>query len=211
MSDYSEDKAQVRRMLAGDERAFAEFFDRHFPPLYRFALSRLRSDADLAEEIVQRTLCKAVRKLATYRGEAALLTWLCSICRFEIATHHRQAGRRPEAIDLVEEVPEIRAALETLSSAGETPEEVLQRHELRRLVQVALDHLPLRHGQALEWKYIEGLSVQEIAQRLESTTKATESLLTRARSSFRDGFRALMQSLGEGEPAMSTSEPLGAS
>jgi DNA-directed RNA polymerase specialized sigma24 family protein len=56
---------------------------------------------------------------------------------------------------------------------------------------VALDHLSPHYGeegQALEWKYLDGLSVKEIAARLRLAPKAAESLLTRARRAFRDGF-----------------------
>ena len=68
----------------------------------------------------------------------------------------------------------------------------MRRRELSRLVQATLDHLPGRYGDVLEWKYIQELSVAEIADRLGLGYKATESLLTRARQSFRDGF-ALME------------------
>lgn len=79
------DRFLIARLLRGDEDAFAEFFDRNFAPLYRFALPRVGGE-DAAEEVVQMTLCRAVRKLSSYRGEAALLTWLTTICRREIAT-----------------------------------------------------------------------------------------------------------------------------
>lgn len=75
---YADDKRLVRRLLAGDEAAFEEFFEMYFSGLYRFALARLEGSADAAEDIVQATLCRAVTKLATYRGEAALFTWLCT-------------------------------------------------------------------------------------------------------------------------------------
>ena len=47
------DLGLVRRMLAGHERAFDEFFEGHFPGLYRFALTRLNHDEDAAEEVAQ--------------------------------------------------------------------------------------------------------------------------------------------------------------
>jgi RNA polymerase sigma-70 factor, ECF subfamily len=55
-------------------------------------------------------------------------------------------------------------------------------------VQAILDRLPARYGDALEWKYVEGLSVMEIAERLGVGAKAAESLLTRARTAFRDAY-----------------------
>ncbi len=70
------DKALVRRLLAGEEAAFRQFFDGHFSRLYRFALRRTEGDHDAAEEIAQKTLITAMRKLHTFRGEATLFTWL---------------------------------------------------------------------------------------------------------------------------------------
>lgn len=189
-------RALVRRMLAGQESAFEEFFGGYFPPLYRFALARLR-DGDAAEEVVQAALCRALARLETYRGEAALSTWLYTFCRHEISAHYERQARTPERIDLIEELPEVRAAIESLAAAADgDPEALLQHEEVRRLVQVALDQLPRRYGDALEWKYIDGLSVREIADRLSVSAKAAESLLTRARVAFRDVFLALGGTMG---------------
>ena len=55
-------------------------------------------------------------------------------------------------------------------------------------MQLTLDHLPGRYGDVLEWKYMQGLSVAEIAGRLGIGYKAAESLLTRARAEFRQAF-----------------------
>ena len=185
------DRSLVRKMLAGDERAFDRFFDGHFPGLYRFALTRLNRDEDAAEEIAQATLCKAISKLKTYRGEAALFTWLCTFCRHEISAYYRRNRMASRRVDLVEDTPEIRAALESLDAGTDGPARALDRSEIARLVQVALDQLPPHYGHALEWKYLDGIPVKEIAGRLELSPKAAESLLTRARESFRDAFTSL--------------------
>ena len=179
-------------MLAGDERSFNEFFDGYFPVLYRFAMARMSQDADGAEEVAQSTLCRAISKLGTYRGEASLLTWLCTFCRHEISAFFERTRRVRRAVLLSEEVPEVAAALESLSALSEEgPEDSLRRKEIARLVHLTLDRLPVRYADALEWKYIEGLPVTEIADRLALSLKAAESLLTRAREAFRDGFSAL--------------------
>lgn len=185
------DRALARRLLRGDEEAFEEFFDRTFRGLYRFALARVGHDQDAAEEVAQATLCKAITKLSTYRGEAALFTWLCTFCRHEISAWYRRRKTTEAPVDLVEDLPEVRAALESLGSGPEDPGSALGRKELGRLVQVVLDQLPGRYGSVLEWKYLEEVSVKEIAGRLEVSPKAAESLLTRAREAFRDGFRTL--------------------
>jgi RNA polymerase sigma-70 factor (ECF subfamily) len=185
------DRGLVRKMLAGDERAFDEFFEGHFPGLYRFALTRLNYDDDAAEEVAQATICKAISKVKTYRGEAALFTWLCTFCRYEISAYFRRNKTSARSVDLIEDTPEIRAALESSSETIDGPEEAFDRAEVGRLVQVVLDRLPVHYGNALEWKYLEGMPVKEIASRLSLSPKAAESLLTRAREAFRDGFSAL--------------------
>lgn len=182
------DVGLARRVLAGEEAAFDEFFGRYFQRLFRFALPRLDGNEDAAEEVVQRVLIRAIAKLDSYKGEAALLTWLCTLCRREAARWHEQQGRLRE-ISLFDDRPDIRAALDTLSLVeADDPESALRRQELSALVQLTLDHLPGRYGDILEWKYIQGLSVGEIAERLDVGYKAAESLLTRARAAFREGF-----------------------
>lgn len=185
------DRSLVERMLRGDERAFDTFVEEYYPRLYRFAHSRLGSDRDAAQDVVQSTFEKVIPKLSYYRGEAALFSWLCSFCRYEISAHWKGRRRRQPEVDLPEDAPMVRAALDSLAMAEENVEARAGRRELARLVRVALDHLPLSYGNALEWKYLDGLSVRDIAERMGLSPKAAESLLTRARRAFRDGFAEL--------------------
>lgn len=200
------DVALARRLLAGDEDAFEEFFARYFPRLFRFALPRLGGNEDNAEEIVQRVLIRAIVHLQTYRGEAALLTWLCALCRHEISTWREREGRLRE-VSFFDDRPDLRSALDALAAASDDePEAALRRRELSDLVQLTLDHLPGHYGDVLEWKYMQGLSVNEIAARLGVGYKAAESLLTRARTEFRQAF-----SFATGEwPGATTSRLAGA-
>jgi RNA polymerase sigma-70 factor (ECF subfamily) len=185
----------VRRMLGGDENAFDEFFADYFPRLFRFAIIRLR-DQDAAEDLVQNSLISAVRNLASWRGEATLFTWLCTICRREISAWEKRTSRRV-TVSLAEDDPGLRAALESIGAAAEAPDAGLARADTGRIVQLVLDHLPPRYSRALEWKYLEDLSVDDIATRLQCTPKAAESLLTRARDAFRDAFAAVQAAANE--------------
>jgi len=185
------DRRLADRMLAGDECAFEEFFDGHFPRLLRFALARLGGNLTVAEDVVQSTLCRAIDKLHTYRAEATLFTWLCTLCRHEISDYFSRLGVGVQ-VDLAEDALEIRAVLESLAAASpDHPERAARRHELARLVHVVLDALPDRYADVLEWKYLLDLPVIEIARRLDIGPKAAESMLTRARHAFRDGFTAV--------------------
>jgi RNA polymerase sigma-70 factor (ECF subfamily) len=203
--DLSDDKHLAERMLSGDQRAFDEFFHGYFDRLYRFALVRLNHDAAAAEDVVQQTLCRAVEKISLYRGESALFTWLCKICRNMIVDSFRATDRPRGQVIPFEETDEIRLALESLSAMqNDDPEQIAINQQLTRLVRVVLDYLPRRYGQILEWKYIEGHSVKDIAGFLGIGPKAAESALTRARNAFKEGFAALQfgdaltTSLGDG-------------
>ena len=184
-----DDRTLTARALQGDAQAFNELFEIYFPRLFRFALRRV-ADENVAEDIVQSTLIKAMRSLSSWRGEASLFTWLCTICRREVHDHWQRVGRQP-GMASIDDAPEVRAALEALSAGGDSPERALERAEIAGAVQLVLDHLPGRYGDVLEWKYAHGLSVAEIAARLGTSIKAAESTLTRARLAFREGYSSL--------------------
>ena len=74
----------VGRLLRGERAAFDQFFNEYYPKLFRFVKRRMPRDASGAEDVAQATLCRALESLRTYRGEAALMTWLCTLCRREM-------------------------------------------------------------------------------------------------------------------------------
>ena len=171
-------------MAAGDQGAAAVFFDSYFARLYRFVALRVER-ADACEDVVQEVMIKAIRNMHTYRGEAALFTWLCQIGRHEISDYYERHGRKEAPLVSLDDDPHIRAALESLA-AGQVDE--TDRLALEQIVQLTLDYLPDKYGKALEWKYLEGLTVEEIAERFGDGVIAVQSLLARARSAFRQGF-----------------------
>jgi RNA polymerase sigma-70 factor (ECF subfamily) len=184
----ADDKQLIQRLLAGDERAFEAFFNAYFARVYRFALPRLNGDAEAAQEVVLSALTKAMRKLSDFRGDSALFTWICQICRHEVVDHIR-ARKRTRHVVLIDDQPELRQAIESI----EAPEEYdlvkcYGRAETGRLVRVVLDRLPAAYGDALEWKYMEGESVEVIGERLGIGTTAAQSLLARARIAFREAL-----------------------
>jgi RNA polymerase sigma-70 factor (ECF subfamily) len=174
-------------MLGGEESAFETFSAAYIPTVYRFAQRRV-GDRELTREIVQTTVCKAIAKLGTFRGEAGLITWLCACCQNEIAAHFRRQSRAVREVELTDDAIAAIAAGPGLEPATPGPEQALLRKEKARHVHAALDALPPHYSRALEWKYLDRLSVDEIAVRLEVRPKAAESLLTRARQSFRDVY-----------------------
>jgi RNA polymerase sigma-70 factor (ECF subfamily) len=198
MAVYLDDKTLANEMLAGQKQAFDRFFHEYFARLYRFALARLADDPDAARDVVQVTFTRAIRKLHTYRAESALFTWLCAICRNETSEWLRQQGRYREHVVLIEDHPDVQAAVDSFQLPEEQlPEAQLRRAENLRLIELALDALPARYGDVLEWKYVEGRSIREIAARLNLGQEATQSLLARAKRAFADVYTSLSNAVAD--------------
>ena len=186
-----QDRSLGPHVAAGVQGGFDVFFREYFPRLFRFTLTRVDNNEELAEEIVQRTMCIVVRKMGSYRGEALLFTWLCQICRNETSAVFRQRNLELREDIPIEDHPAVQAALESVAADDGRPESALRRDEIANFVRVTLEHLPANYASALEMKYVRGCSVREIADSLSVGEKAAESILSRARVAFRERFRAI--------------------
>jgi RNA polymerase sigma-70 factor (ECF subfamily) len=109
-----------------------------------------------------------------------------TICRNEIAMHFRRQSRRPWEVEWTQDAQDFDGPADSLATVR--VDEQLIQEERAGLVHMVLDLLPSHYSNALEWKYLESLSVKEIAERLQMTPKAVESMLTRARLAFREQF-----------------------
>lgn len=187
MALHPHDLQLARDVHGGSRAAFCRFFDLYFPRLYRFLLRRTGGDTGVAEEITQATLVTAIEALHQYRGEASLLTWLCTIARNELTREQRRLGRTLEMPTTADDATVLDAA-QALMAQDDTPEQAMLQAQLRADVHAILDRLLPAHAECLELKYALGFSMQEIAQHLGRTEKAVEGLLSRARSEFRSLF-----------------------
>jgi RNA polymerase sigma-70 factor (ECF subfamily) len=156
----------------GDRAALEMLYRRCLPSVWRYVYARSGGDAHAAEDIVSETFLALVRNRTAFQPESGTVTgWLIGIARHKLADHRRaveRADRRPLAHESRE--------LGSSSAAVDTREQVL----------VTLERLPDEERQALEWKYLDELTVADIAARLGRTEKAVEALLYRARRSFRE-------------------------
>jgi RNA polymerase sigma-70 factor, ECF subfamily len=185
---FEEDWQLAQRLANGDQRAYRDFFDSYVPVLAAFVMRRSGLDHASAEDVVQNVLIRALRALPGYRGEASLLTWLCQICRSELADARRKAGRRPVTVSMDSDQSAAAVVLQ-LRSAGEfdTEREALGSDEATALR--VLERLPERYASALEWKYGDDMSVEQIARQMGISVTAAQSLLARARDAFRELWR----------------------
>jgi RNA polymerase sigma-70 factor, ECF subfamily len=182
---HEEDLQLVSRMLAGDKRACEAFFAAYAKPVAAFATRRSKLPPASIEDVVQNCLFKAIRNLASFRGEAALFTWLCGICRHELATLYRKTARHPVHASLDSDGFARDTVLEMPAPLATEPHYEFDVAADRFDIVTTLNRLPHRYARALEWTYADGSSVHEVAGRLGLSAIAAQSLLARARVAFK--------------------------
>lgn len=194
MNKYRTDIKLAQSLIKGDENAFNSFFDDYHPRLFRFIMSRVDQDYDLAHDLAQETLCKAIDKVASYRGEAALFTWMCQISRSLIHAYFIKNRKQAKVIQPLAETEEMRNILENIAMNDQhQPEQITMNQQLKQILEEVLDHLPKDYGNMLTWKYVDQLSVQTIAEQLSTTQIAVQSTLARARKSFQQVIKKMLQ------------------
>lgn len=192
---YADDVALRDRILQGDRSAAADLCDRHLDALYEFVHYRVGGDRHAAEELVQDTLVIALERMQSFDGRSRMSTWLCGIAKNKLRATRRK--RRPVAMaDLLADADdEIEAVLAAVDSQP-LPDWALEREETRELVGATLSSLPPDYRRALLDKYVDELTVPQMAARDERSEKATESHLARARLAFTKVFQLLAKKRG---------------
>ena len=103
--------------------------------------------------------------------------------------HFKKQNRQPP-IHSIDANEHLQRQIEGMAADLETPEKAQEQTERQALVHRLLDSLPRDYGDILELKYIDGLSVDEIAHRLATTTTSIQSKLARARDAFKTNFNS---------------------
>ncbi len=129
------------------------------------------------EEIVQDTLISAMDSLPTFKGKSSEFTWLCAIARHEIGDFYR---RKKIKQIVFSKLPWLKELVD--EALG--PELAFQELETKTRILKTFKNISEGYHQILRLKYIEGLSMKQIAHKLNLTVKAVESRLTRARLAF---------------------------
>jgi RNA polymerase sigma-70 factor (ECF subfamily) len=154
---------------------FGAIYDRHFRDVYAYVAYRLGGRTAAVEDLVEEVFLAALKGLPRFRPERPVLTWLRAIARNKVADHFRSAGR--SHAPLPDGDPEADAQLASPA------------RERAARVSAAMQALPPHYVALLEEKYLDGLSVRQMAGRRGVNPKAVESALARARGAFRDALQ----------------------
>lgn len=192
-------KTLVDRVARGDADALRDLYEQSVDGLYAFVFFRVGKDKSAAEDIVQETFVAALGRLAEFEPtRGSFGAWLCQLSR-NIARAHLAAQRRTEELDMWDRVDSAMMEAFARIERDALVDEILERNETRDLVQLAMCSLPDLYRRALEQKYVDERTLEEMAKERGITEDAIKSLLARARRAFRETFQSLGKALAGGE------------
>jgi RNA polymerase sigma-70 factor (ECF subfamily) len=171
-----------RETAAPDTATLARWFDAALPRIYGYFLPRVGGNVEIAEDLTQETMLAAVRSHERGTTVDMAMPWLFGIARHKLVDHYRQLGAfgKPASED-IDSLPDDTFRLPQLD---------VQAIHVRDAIIATLGSIPPRQCAAIVLRYLDDLPVADVATALELTLPATESLLARARRSFRAGYLA---------------------
>jgi RNA polymerase sigma-70 factor (ECF subfamily) len=174
---FDEDSELLDKLAIGDEAAFRMLVERHIDRAYAIALRIVGNAAD-AEDVVQDTMLKIWSHRGRWQhGRAKFSTWL-----YRVISNRCIDLRRKPRNENVETVPEV-------ADGQPGAIEIIERNELNGMLELAMQRLPEQQRVAVIFSYHENMSNGEIAQVMDTTVAAVESLLKRGRQQLRQLLR----------------------
>lgn len=149
-------------------------YDEALPEIHGYLIRRCRSRL-LAEDLTAEVFLAAVSSVKADKVETVTVAWLIGVARNKLVDHWRREER---------EQRRLKAIAGELSEPPDGWEAVIDR----RVSQEILAGMATQHRAALTLRYLDGLPVAEVASHLERTVQATEALLTRSKTAFRQAY-----------------------
>ncbi len=183
------DAELVAAAKTGDIAAFEELTTRHERQIYSLAYRILQNPHD-AEDVTQQAFLSAVENLAKFREESSFATWLYRIATFAALKVIRK--RKGLATVSLEEATESREDYDSvphpeyIADWKQSPEQLVERNETRRLLDESLAKLDDKHRLVFLLRDVEGLSVAETAAALNLSESNVKMRLLRARLQLRE-------------------------
>lgn len=185
------DQLLVRLAQDGSSAAFDALVLRYRRQLVRQVLPLVRDNSE-AEDIVQDALVSAFSSLRNFRGDSSFFTWLYRIAINSAKYSRMRSTRRlPLISDIADESDQERLFHEQEIDL-ETPESILESQQLLHLLSEAIDELPADYRDALLFRELEGLSYEEIAERMHCPVGTVRSRVHRARDSIATALRTIV-------------------
>ena len=184
------DQDLVARVQCGDAAAF-DLLVRKYQHRVAAVISRYVHDWAEVQDVAQDTFIRAYRAIGGFRGDAQFPTWLHRIAVNTAKNHLASHGRRPPGEDIeIEDAEQFESGLRLRDN--DTPERELMRQQLEQTVLAAVEALPQDLRDAITLREVEGMSYEEIAERMGCPIGTVRSRIFRAREAIDARMRPLL-------------------
>lgn len=186
------DGADMQRLAGGHDAALNDLMARHATPVFQFLCRMLRNEED-ANDLAQETFVRVYQHRASFKPGAKFTTWLYTIAANLARNHHRWLGRHPSVSLDAESETTGQSIGDVLPASGPSPDAAALATERVAVVRAAVERLPVDMREVIilcEW---EDLSATEAAAILDTTPKAVDNRLYRARNLLRERLRRWLQ------------------
>lgn len=182
MDNQETDNQLVERVLKNDTQAFTLLVLRYQHKVLGL-IGRFVKDPYEAEDVAQESFLKAYRALSSFRGDSAFYTWLYRIAVNTAKNYLVSKGRRPPSTDV--DVDDAQLVDDSsLLRELESPDAAMEKEDLRKLIQQAIEELPEELRTAFSLREFSGLSYEDITQVMDCPVGTVRSRIFRARESI---------------------------
>ncbi len=189
-ADEPLDHELVQRVQQGERAAF-DVLVRRYQHRIVALVTRYVGDWAEAQDVAQDSFVRAYRAIGSFRGESQFYTWLHRIAVNTAKNHLVAHNRRPPTDDIeVEDAEQFESGLRLRDN--DTPERELMRQQLEQTVLRAVEELPPELRDAITFREVEGMSYEEIAERMDCPIGTVRSRIFRAREAIDAELRPLM-------------------
>ncbi len=199
-SQQQVDQELVQRVQRGDMAAF-DLLVRKYQHRIAALIGRYIRDWSECQDVTQDTFIRAYRAIGNFRGDAQFYTWLHRIAVNTAKNHLAANNRRPPTDDIEIGDAELYDGGARLRDT-DTPERELMRQEMELSVMRAVDALPEELRMAITLREVDGLSYEEIAQRMDCPIGTVRSRIFRAREAIDAQLRPLLDNPKQAERAI---------
>lgn len=182
MDSQDTDNQLVERVLQNDTRAFTLLVLRYQHKVLGL-IGRFVKDPHEAEDVAQEAFLKAYRALPSFRGDSAFYTWLYRIAVNTAKNYLVSRGRRPPSTDVDMDDAELVDDTSSLRDV-ETPDATMEREDLQRIINQAIEDLPEELRTAFTLREFSGLSYEDITEIMDCPVGTVRSRIFRAREAI---------------------------
>jgi len=190
MGEADTDRELVERVQKGDKRAF-DLLIRKYQHKIVSVISRYVSDWSECQDVAQEAFIRAYRAIGNFRGDAQFYTWIYKIAVNTAKNHLVSQGRRPPKDDIAVDDAMLLDGGAWLKDRA-TPEHELLRQEIEQTVFDTVEQLPEELKTAITLREVDGLSYEEIAERMNCPIGTVRSRIFRARDAIDQKLRPLL-------------------